>query len=46
MTVTVNAVRSMMLEGAPGDLGQALIWIAGILIVFISLAVWAYKRSA
>ncbi|MHB1413512.1 MAG: ABC transporter permease [Thermoleophilia bacterium] len=46
VTVTVNAVRSMMLEGAPGDLGQALIWIAGILIVFISLAVWAYKRSA
>ena len=44
VTVTVNAVRSMMLDGAAGDLYQALLWIAGILVVFVSLAVWAYKR--
>lgn len=44
VTVTVDALRSLMLYGTTDYIGQALLWIAGILIVFILLAVRAYKR--
>lgn len=45
ITVTVNAVRALMLGNPIGDnLWQASIWIIGILIDFSMLAVWQYRR--
>src|SRR3989344_3492492 len=45
ITVTVNAVRALMLGTPLGDnLWQALIWIIGILVDFSMLAVWRYLK--
>lgn len=44
VTVTVNALRSLMLAGTTDYVDQALLWSFGILAIFISLAVWSYKR--
>lgn len=45
ISVTVNAVRGYVL-GTPTtpDLWYSLLWIAGILIVFVPLAVFFYRR--
>jgi ABC-2 type transport system permease protein/oleandomycin transport system permease protein len=45
VTVTVDAARAMAL-GLPlgSSLVQALVWIAGIVAIFLPLAVWRYRR--
>src|SRR5262249_12936498 len=44
VTVTADAARSLALAGPPASLGAAAAWIAGLLTVFIPLAVWRYRR--
>jgi ABC transporter DrrB family efflux protein len=46
VTVTADAARSYALTGAPASLGAAAAWIGGILIVFIPLCVWRYRRMS
>ncbi|MCL4474221.1 MAG: ABC transporter permease [Actinobacteria bacterium] len=46
VTITVNALRSLLLEGTTTDVGKTLLWTGGILAVFVPLSVWAYKRIA
>jgi ABC transporter DrrB family efflux protein len=44
VTLTANAARSLALvPGTPSSLGGAIAWIAGLLAVFIVLAVWRYR---
>jgi oleandomycin transport system permease protein len=44
--VVASAVRALCLGGATATwVIQALLWIFGILIVFVPLAVWRYRRS-
>ena len=46
ITITVNAVRALALnQPAQKWVVQALIWITGILVVFMPLAVRAYRKS-
>lgn len=46
ITVTVNAVRALTLGTSPGaDLWYAIGWIAGILLVFVPVAVMQYRRT-
>jgi ABC-2 type transport system permease protein/oleandomycin transport system permease protein len=46
VSVTISAVRHLVLGGsATSDVLQALGWMAGILIVFVPLAVWRYQRT-
>jgi ABC-type multidrug transport system permease subunit len=45
VTQIVNAVRGLLLnQPVASTIWQALAWCAGILVVFIPLAVWAYGR--
>ena len=44
VTVTANAARSLALFGTPAALGAAAAWIGGLLVVFIPLSVWRYRR--
>jgi ABC-type multidrug transport system permease subunit len=45
VSLTANAARSLSLEpGIPSSLGKSVAWIAGLLVVFISLSVWRYRR--
>jgi ABC transporter DrrB family efflux protein len=45
VTLTANAARSLALvPGTPSSLGSAIAWIAGLLVVFIQLSVWRYRR--
>jgi ABC transporter DrrB family efflux protein len=45
VSLIVNAVRGLLLnQPDAATIWQALAWCAGILIVFIPLAVWAYGR--
>jgi ABC-2 type transport system permease protein/oleandomycin transport system permease protein len=47
VSVTISAVRALLLGGsATSDVLQALAWMAGILLVFVPLAVWRYQRTA
>jgi ABC transporter DrrB family efflux protein len=47
VTLTANTARSYALQpGMPGSLGGAAAWIAGILVVFIPLCVWRYRRMS
>lgn len=47
MTPIIETMRSLLTEGTPGpDLGIALAWAAGILLVSYTLALGAYRRSA
>jgi ABC transporter DrrB family efflux protein len=47
VSVTASAVRALMLGGsATSDVVQALAWSAGILLVFVPLAVWRYQQTA
>jgi ABC transporter DrrB family efflux protein len=45
VTLTANAARSYALEGGvPPSLAGAAAWIIGLLVVFIPLCVWRYRR--
>ncbi len=45
MTQVVNACRGLLIGGTvAGPLLAALMWIAGILLVFVPLSVWRYSR--
>jgi ABC transporter DrrB family efflux protein len=48
VTLVINAMRSMALGGPAFPLNPALweslLWLAGVLIVFVPLAVWSYRR--
>lgn len=45
ITVTTNTIRGLTIGGSLDDVWYALLWIAGILILFIPLAVYLYKKS-
>jgi ABC-2 type transport system permease protein len=45
MTLTINAVRSFVLDGTGGaDLWAAIAWSLGILVVFFPVALYLYRR--
>jgi ABC transporter DrrB family efflux protein len=45
VTLTANAARTYALEGGvPGSLAGAAAWIIGLLVVFVPLCVWRYRR--
>ena len=48
VTLVINAMRSMALGGPSFPLNpslwESLLWLAGVLIVFVPLAVWSYRR--
>jgi ABC-2 type transport system ATP-binding protein len=46
VTVTADAARSLALFGTPTSLGAAAAWIGGLLVVFIPLSVWRYRRMS
>jgi ABC transporter DrrB family efflux protein len=47
VTLTADTARSFALEhGTPSSLGAASAWIAGLLVVFIPLCVWRYRRMS
>jgi ABC transporter DrrB family efflux protein len=47
VTLTANAARSYALSpGTPSSLGEAAAWIGGLLLVFIPLCVWRYRRMS
>jgi ABC-2 type transport system permease protein/oleandomycin transport system permease protein len=50
VTYVVNAMRALALGGPGGqlepNLWQSLVWIAGIFVVFLPLAVRAYRRAS
>lgn len=46
VSVTASAARALILgTPATSDLLQTLAWAAGILLLFVPLAVWRYKRA-
>jgi ABC-2 type transport system permease protein/oleandomycin transport system permease protein len=47
VTLTTNTARSFALNGGvPGSLGWTIVWIGGILAVFVPLCVWRYRRMS
>jgi ABC-2 type transport system permease protein/oleandomycin transport system permease protein len=45
VTLAANAARTYALDGGvPGSLGGAAAWIIGLLVIFIPLCVWRYRR--
>jgi ABC transporter DrrB family efflux protein len=48
VTLVINAMRAMALGGKyyplNPSLWESLLWLAGVLIVFVPLAVWSYRR--
>jgi ABC transporter DrrB family efflux protein len=47
VTLTANTARSFALQsGVPSSLAGAVAWIVGILVVFIPLCVWRYRRMS
>jgi oleandomycin transport system permease protein len=45
VTLTANAARTYALDGGvPGSLGGAAAWIVGLLVIFVPLCVWRYRR--
>jgi ABC transporter DrrB family efflux protein len=47
VTLTANVARSYALDGGvPGSLPEAAAWIIGILVIFIPLCVWRYRRMS
>ena len=45
LTLVMNAVRSLTLEGVPGaDFAAAVAWSVGLLVVFFPLGFWLYNR--
>lgn len=47
VTLTADTARTYALEGgSPASLGGAAAWIGGLLLVFIPLCVWRYRRMS
>jgi ABC transporter DrrB family efflux protein len=46
VTLTANAARSLALTGSPDSLAGAAAWICGLLVVFVPLCVWRYRRMS
>jgi ABC-2 type transport system ATP-binding protein len=47
VTLTANTARSYALDGGvPASLGGAAAWIGALLLVFIPLCVWRYRRMS
>ena len=46
VTLTANAARSLALSGTPTSLAGAAAWILGLLLVFVPLSVWRYRRMS
>jgi ABC-2 type transport system permease protein len=47
MTPIIETMRSLLTDGTAGsDISAALAWIVGILVVFYTLALRVYRRSA
>jgi ABC transporter DrrB family efflux protein len=46
VTLTADAARSYALTGAAASLGAAAAWIGGVLLLFIPLCVWRYRRMS
>jgi ABC-2 type transport system permease protein/oleandomycin transport system permease protein len=47
VTLTANSARTYALDGGvPGSLGGASAWIFGLLLVFVPLCVWRYRRMS
>ncbi len=47
VTLTADAARTLAHSGGvPSSLGESLAWIAGILLVFVPLSVWRYRRMS
>ena len=47
MTLTADAARHFALVGGvSSSLGWSLVWIVGILAVFVPLSVWRYRRMS
>jgi ABC-2 type transport system ATP-binding protein len=45
VTLTADTARSFALHGGvPGSLGAASAWAAGLLLLFVPLCVWRYRR--
>jgi ABC transporter DrrB family efflux protein len=45
VTLTANTARTYALDGGvPGPLGETVAWIVGLLVIFIPLCVWRYRR--
>jgi ABC-2 type transport system ATP-binding protein len=45
VTLTANSARGFSLvHGIPSSLGGALAWIVGLLVIFVPLCVWRYRR--
>jgi ABC transporter DrrB family efflux protein len=48
VTLVINAMRAMALGGPAFPLNpslwESLLWLAGVLLVFVPLAVWSYRR--
>jgi ABC-2 type transport system permease protein len=45
LTLVMNAVRSLTIEGTPGpDFIPAVMWAVGLLVVFFPIGLWLYNR--
>ena len=45
LTLVMNAIRSLTLEGVPGpDFAAAVGWSIGLLVVFFPIGIWLYNR--
>jgi oleandomycin transport system permease protein len=47
VTLTANAAREFaLIGGVPNALPGAAAWILGLLLVFVPLCVWRYRRMS
>jgi ABC-2 type transport system permease protein/oleandomycin transport system permease protein len=45
VSLTANSARTYALDGGvPGSLSGAAVWIIALLVIFIPLCVWRYRR--
>jgi ABC-2 type transport system permease protein/oleandomycin transport system permease protein len=44
VTLTANAARSFAFTGSAHSLAGAVAWIVGLLVIFVPLCVWRYRR--
>jgi hypothetical protein len=47
VTLVADTARTFAaIGGVPDSLGWSLAWIVGILVVFVPLSVWRYRRMS